>query len=402
VLSVNPAAIRRLAIRNQRLAGPAPRGKPTAQDLLETARALRCLQLDPTAVVARSHLLVLFSRHGAFDETLFEEVAYGQRALFEYWAHEASYVLSEDLPIHRYAMRPPSGGAWRAKQNSWWESEADFRNHILERLEDDGPLRARDIEDRATVGWESSGWTHAPNVARMLDLMWVRGHVGIARRDGAQRLWDLMGRCLPEYAPQERLSDEEVTRRAVPHALRALGAGRIPHIRAHFTRGRYPHLPKVLKALQRDGTVERIAVEGLGDDWWILAEDLERLDADFSPRTVVLSPFDNLLCDRARTEQLFGFSHRLEIYTPKAKRRWGYFVLPVLDGDKLVARIDLALDRERNVLVAREVFAELKVPRGKRLPSAIRKELERLAAWRGATGIEVLAAPAEWPGLLAA
>jgi hypothetical protein len=108
VLSVTPAAIRRLAIRNQRLAGPAPRGQATAEDLLDTARALRCLQLDPTAVVARNHLLVLFSRHGGFDEARFEQVAYERRDLFEYWAHEASYVLSEDLPIHRYAMKPPA------------------------------------------------------------------------------------------------------------------------------------------------------------------------------------------------------------------------------------------------------------------------------------------------------
>jgi uncharacterized protein YcaQ len=404
VLRVDPAAIRRLAIRNQRLAGPAPRGRATAQELLETAKALRCLQLDPTAVVARSHLLVLFSRHGAFDERVFEELAYGERALFEYWAHEASYVLSEDLPIHRYGMRPPTGGVWRAKQNAWWDAEADFRAHILERLDEAGPLRARDIEDRSTVAWERShegGWTGPPTVARMLHMMWVRGHVGISRRDGTQRVWDLFERCLPDSVSREQLSDEEVTRRAVPLALRALGAGRIPHIRAHFTRNRYPHLAKVLAALHQEGTVERIEVDGLGDDWWITAEDLETLDADFRPRTALLSPFDNLLCDRARTEALFGFSHRLEIYTPAAKRRWGYFVLPVLDGDRLVARIDLAMDRKRNVLVAREVFAEPKVPRGQRLPKAIRRELERLAAWRGAAGVEVRAAPPEWLGVLA-
>jgi uncharacterized protein YcaQ len=405
VLRVDPVAIRRLVIRNQRLDGPAPRRKPTAQELLATVEALRCLQLDPTAVVARSHLLVLFSRHGAFDESRFEELAYSTRALFEYWAHEASYVLSEDLPIHRYAMRPPRGGAWRAKQNAWWDSEHEFRAHILERLQEAGPLRARDIDDIAASDWRRShdgGWTGPPNVARMLDLMWVRGHVGISRREGAQRVWDVMERCLPEDAPRESLSDEEVTRRAVPLALRALGAGRIPHIRAHFTRGRYPQLEKVLPALQKEGAVERIEVEGLGDDWWINRADLETLDADFRPRTALLSPFDNLLCDRARTEALFGFSHRLEIYTPAPKRRWGYFVLPVLDGDRLVARIDLAMDRKRNVLVAREVYAEPKVPRGQRLPKAIRRELERLAAWRGATGIEVLAAPPEWLGVLAA
>ena len=108
---------------------------------------------------------------------------------------------------------------------------------------------------------------------------------------------------------------------------------------------------------------------------------------------MLLSPFDNLLCDRARTEALFGFHHRLEIYTPKPKRRWGYFVLPILDGDRLVARADLAMDRKRNALVAHAIHAEPKVPRGARLPKAIRRELERLAAWRGATDIEVQMAP---------
>lgn len=385
MLRVKPAAIRRLAIRNQRLAGPRP------ADLLETIRALRCLQLDPTAVVARNHLLVLFSRHGAFDEAEFERLAYERRDVFEYWAHEASYVLSEDLPIHAHHMRPPRG--WRTRMAAWWESEADFRAHILERLRADGPLRARDIEDRARVPWESSGWTNARNVARMLDLMWVRGQVGISRREGAQRVWDLMERCLPPAAPREQLSDEEVTHRAVPYAVRALGAARAPHIRAHFTRNRYPHLAKVL---QSHPDLVRIAVEGLGDDWWIHAADVECLDEDFKGRTTLLSPFDNLLCDRARTEALFGFTHRLEIYVPKPKRRWGYFVLPVLDGDRFVARIDLAVDRKRDRLVAHAVHAEPNVPRGRRLPRAIRRELERLAAWRGVSEIEIGTAPDAW------
>jgi uncharacterized protein YcaQ len=391
MITTTPAAVRRLAIRNQRLDGP------VTESLLETVRALGCLQLDPTAVVARNHLLVLFSRHGAFDESEFARLAYEERALFEYWAHEASYVLSEDLPIHRHLMRPPGG--WRTRMAAWWESEHEFRAHILARLTAEGPLRAREIEDRAKVPWESSGWTNARNVARMLDLMWVRGEAGISRREGAQRIWDLMERCLPADAPDEELSDEEVTRRAAPRAIRALGAARIPHIRAHFTRNRYPHLQRVLETHDQ---LQRIEVEGLGDDWWIHVEDLETLDDDFRGRTALLSPFDNLLCDRARTEQLFGFSHRLEIYTPKAKRRWGYFVLPVLDGDRLVARADLAIDRKTRTLVALAVHAEPNVPRGKRLPQAIRRELERLAAWRGATALEVREAPSAWRPVLAA
>jgi uncharacterized protein YcaQ len=400
MLRVAPAAVRRLAIRNQRLAGALPRARPGAEDLLETVRALRCLQLDPTAVVARSHLLVLFSRHGIFDEARFEQLAYERRALFEYWAHEASYVLSEDLPLHRYEMRTwPRGGAgaWPRKLSSWWEQEVGFRTHILERLREEGPLRARDIDDHSTAPWESDGWTDGRNVARMLDIMWVRGQVGIARRDGAQRVWDLMERCLPPDAPDDDLPDVEITRRAARFAIRALGAARVPHIRAHFTRGRYPGLEKVLEALRAEGEVERIAVEGLGEDWWVLATDLDALRQDeLRGRTTLLSPFDNLLCDRARTEALFGFSHRLEIYTPAAKRRWGYFVLPVLDGDRLVARCDLSIDRKASRLKVLAVYAEPGLRAGARLPKAIRRELERLATWRGAKEIEVGAAPDAW------
>jgi uncharacterized protein len=403
VLRVPVLAARRLAVRNQRLSGPRPR----RAELLETCRRLRCLQLDPTAVVARSHLLVLYSRHGAFREAELERLAYRERALFEYWAHEASLVLSEDLPIHRWEMRTwPRGeqrSTWRQRIMAWYEAQAAFREQILARLRADGPLRTREIEDTSDTPWLSDGWTSERNVARMLDLMWVRGQVGISRRDGAQRVWDLMERCLPPDAPRDELPEDEMTRRAAALAVRALGVARPGHIRAHFTRGRYPGLPAALAALRAQGVLERVGVEGLGDDWWVHADDLEFLrdPRDFRPRTVLLSPFDNLLCDRARTEKLFGFSHRLEIYTPRAKRRWGYFVLPVLDGDRLVARCDLALDRAAGRLVAHSVHAEPGAPRGRRLPRAIRRELERLAAWRGAGAVEVRRAPDAWRPALA-
>jgi uncharacterized protein len=400
VLRVPVVNARRLAVRNQRLSGP------RARDLMETCRTLRCLQLDPTAVVARSHLLVLFSRHGAFDERKLERLAYGERRLFEYWAHEASLVLAEDLPLHRFEMRtwPRGGGAWVRRIVAWYEAQAVFRTQILERLRSDGPLRTSEIEDTATEPWGSGGWSNERNVSRMLDVMWVRGEVGIARREGGQRVWDLMERCLPPDAPAGELPEPAMTRRAAELAIRALGVARPAHIRAHFTRGRYPGLPEALAALAEDGAIERVAVEGLGDDWWVHAEDAGYLQdpGEFRPRTVLLSPFDNLICDRARTERLFGFSHRLEIYTPREKRRWGYFVLPVLDGDRLVARADLALDRKAGRLVAHAVHAEERVPRGKRLPRAIRRELERLAAWRGMGEIEVRAAPDAWRPILAA
>ena len=287
---------------------------------------------------------------------------------------------------------------------AWYESQAAFRARILERLEREGPLRTGQIEDTATEPWGSGGWSNERNVARMLEVLWVRGQVGVSRREGGQRLWDLMERCLPADAPPGELPEPAMTRRAAELAIRALGVARPAHIRSHFTRGRYPGLADALAALQSDGAIERVAVEGLGDDWWVHAEDAGFLQdpGGFRPRTVLLSPFDNLICDRARTERLFGFSHRLEIYTPRAKRRWGYSVLPVLDGDRLVARADLALDRKAGRLVVHAVHAEPRVPRGKRLPRAIRRELERLAAWRGASEIEVRVAPDAWRPVLAA
>jgi uncharacterized protein len=392
VLRLTVTAARRLAIRAQRLDGPAPRGRPDREAILDVCRSLRCLQLDPTNVVARNHLLVVFSRLGPFDPALLEQLAYEDRTLFEYWAHEASLVLSDDLPLHRYLMRTRS----HARAQQWWDLNDKFRAYILDRLRADGPLPLREIEDRSVAPWLSIGWTGSSHVSRMLDLMWVRGHVGIGGRSGGQRLWDLMERCLPAGAPEEAPGDEEVTRAATLLALRALGVARAPHIRAHFTRGRYPNLPETLAALHREGEIVSVEVEGLGGGWWMRADDAE-INGDWRGRTAVLSPFDNLLCDRARTEQLFGFSHRLEIYTPKAKRRWGYFVLPILHHDRLIGRADLAIDRKANRLVAHAIHREPDAPRGKAVAKAIRRELEQLAKWQGAGDLELREVPDAWP-----
>jgi hypothetical protein len=399
MLRVSPVAARRLAISAQRLDGPAPRKRPTRDEILDLVRAIRCLQLDPTSVVARNHLLVVYSRLGPFDTTLLERLVTEDRALFEYWAHEASLVLSEDLPLHAFMMRtPPDGTSWHQRMQAWWEVNAAFRGYILDRLRADGPLPVGEFEDRSVAPWMSTGWTGGRNVPRMLDFMWVRGELGIAARRGGQRLYDLMERCLPPDAPTEVLEPHEVTRRAAPLALRALGVARTPHIRAHFTRRRYPGLPEVLKELERSGEIVPVEVDGLKGSWWVRAEDVEALTTDgFKPRTALLSPFDNLLCDRGRTEELFGFSHRLEIYTPKAKRQWGYFVLPILHGDRLIGRADLAFDRKAGTLVAHAIHREPAAPRGKAVAASIRRELERLAKWQGARDLDIRQAPDAWP-----
>jgi uncharacterized protein YcaQ len=399
MLRVPVTAARRLAVKAQGLDGPSPRRRPTHDEILDVARRIRCLQLDPTSIVARSHLLVVFSRLGSFDQAELERLVYEDRAMFEYWAHEASIVLVEDLPLHRLLMHHAVHGRfWHKRMQEWWDVNEAFRAYILDRLRADGPLPLREIEDRSAAPWLSSGWTHQRNVSGMLDLMWVRGHVGIAARDGGQRLWDLMERCLPPNAPQDDLEPHEITRRAALLALKALGIARLPHIRAHFTRGRYPGLPEVLKQLEAGGEIVPAEIDGLQGQWWVRADDVASLTSDdgFKPRTALLSPFDNLLCDRARTEELFGFSHRLEIYTPKAKRRWGFFVLPILRGDRLIGRADLAVDRKAGRLIAHALYREPDAPKGKGVGRAVRRELERLAAWQSVGDLEVRQAPDAW------
>lgn len=356
-----------------------------------------CLQLDPVSAVARSPLIVLFARLGPVREEALERTAYERRALFDAWAHEASLVATADLALHRWAMRTwlhaPGPRAERAR--AFLEANAAFCEELLEELRERGPLRARDLEDRSAEPWPHGWWTDEVSgrqtIARLLHLLWITGRVGVAGRIGTERLWDVFERCLPPGADgAAELSDDEAEREAALRAVRMLGVARAGHIRAHFLRRRYRRLPATLAELVAAGRLERVAVAGLRGEWFAAPQDLERLP-ELAPgaRTTALSPFDNLLCDRARTAELFGFDHRLEIYVPPAQRRWGYYVLPILHRERLVARADLALDRGAGVLRVLALHREAGPRRTPALDRAVAGALERLAAWRGAQAVRV-------------
>ena len=187
------------------------------------------------------------------------------------------------------------------------------------------------------------------------------------------------------------LSDDEAEREAALRAVRMLGVARAGHVRAHFLRRRYRRLPDTLAALVADGRLGAVTVEGLRGEWFAAPEDLDGA-ASLAPgtRTTVLSPFDNLLCDRARTAELFGFDHRLEIYVPAPQRRWGYYVLPILHRERLVARADMRLDRGDGVLRVLALHHEEGIRRTATLDRAVARALDRLAAWRGADSVQVV------------
>jgi hypothetical protein len=386
--SISRRDARRAAIRGQLLQAP----RPTSID--EVVHGLGMVQLDPTAVVARTEHLVLFGRLGRrFRVTDLERLLWQDRTLFEYWVH---IVPAADLPIHRVSMRRyPLGGplgssARRRYEASWLRANASFRRYVLRELRDRGPLRARDLEDRTVERWATGGWndTRGRHVAMILDLLWSKGEVMIVGRDGQQRLWDLAERRLPEvpsWTPHE-VADRLAERQLRAHGV--VGAGRI----GWLFDGPVPGRERALRRLERDGIAVPVRIDGLRGEWLAHAE---LLDGPFHGRTTVLSPFDDLISDRDRTEALFDFLFRLEIYVPRSKRRWGYFVLPILDGDRLIGRIDPRFDRRSGVLHLSAVHPEPRDASDGRAGGHAAKAVADLAAWLGATRVVL---DAEVPG----
>ena len=394
---------RRLAIARQHLSGGNSSG------MLDVVRDLGCLQLDPISVVARSHQLVLWSRLGNYDPAILETLLWEKRALFEYWAHEASIVLTEDYPLHAFRMRrhPYGDVPWLNQVQTWLDKPGirELRNTVLEQFRADGPLAVGEFKDMAMV-YPGSSWPSERNAEQMVDYLWQRGEIMVARRQGLTRFWDIAERCLPDWTPREDLDDHEVTRRAAQRAIRALGVATPRQIKAHFTRRRYPDLERVLGELEAEQQVHKVRIveDGatpLSGQYYIHSGELsllEEIEAGvFRPRTVLLAPFDNLICDRKRTEQLFDFSYSIEIYLPKAKRRYGYYVLPILHGDRFIGRLDPKLDRKTKTLHIHSVYAEDGAPDDLETIQAMRAAIQDLAEFAGAKSIAYGATlPPQW------
>lgn len=337
------------------------------------------LQLDPTNSVARNHLLVLWSRLGSYDEADLERLRWETRELYEY---SAAIIPVSDHPIHETSMRryPNAyGGVWPERVNVWLTDNAALRRAIVSQLRRRGPLPSRDLEDTADRSWKSGGWTNERNVSRMLELMHAKGEVVVAGRSGQQRVWDLGKRWLPT---DSRISVAEAERRVVARSARNLGVATAKEIqREFFAGGPWPGARKAIESLVRDERLVRVEVEGLPGERFAHVDSLNP-----PPRrsfTTFLSPFDPLIRNRERTEALWNFYYRIEIYVPKEKRQYGYFVLPILHGDELVGRIDPVFDRKASVLHVNNVWWE---PGHREVP--LDKPLRSLAKFVGADSIK--------------
>lgn len=389
---------RRLAVTKQQLTCAVTRND--ADGILDVLRGIRCLQLDPISAVARSHRLVLWSRVGQYDEAFLDKLLWQDRALFEYWAHEASIVLTEDYPFHVAMMRQYREGnmEWSARVQQWMSKNQELHDFILAELKKNGPMLSRqfDAEGIHPEGWVSTGWTSGRNVSRMLDFLWIRGVISVAGRSGGQKVWDLTERVFPQFVSAELPAREEMAELAVEQALKSLGVATRQNIDIHFIRRRYHELPQTVQRLEDAGRIVRVNIDDAGTSlkgtWYVHADDLALADrlakGEWQPRTTMLSPFDNLICDRARTRTLFNFDFTIEIYVPAHKRKYGYYVLPILHGDQLIGRVDSKFNKKEGRYEVYNVYAEADAPKDAAVGKAIRANIENLAGFIGAKEIQ--------------
>ena len=325
---VSPEEARRIAIRSQLLDG-------SATSVLDTVRRLGRLQLDPISTVAPPQHLVLWSRLGqAYDRAELDRLLWSERKLFEW---NAFIWPIELLPVIRGRMRRrPARYSWERRSNEFMRKNARYKRYLLQELERSGPLLSRELEGDATRTWTSHGWYGNRNVAVMLDILHGRGVVAVVGRRDGQRLWDLAERWYPQT--------EALTRREADRELEEL---------RFRTQG--------------------VRLTGQG---WEAHPDAE--DGPVPDRATLLSPFDRLVHDRDRAEALWDFHYRLEMYVPKAKREYGYYVLPLLVGDRLVGRAEPRFDRKTKALELLGAWGDT---------SRLDETMRDLAAWLGADTI---------------
>jgi uncharacterized protein YcaQ len=346
---------RRIAVRAQLLDAPRP------TDLLAVVERLTLLQIDPTAAIAPSADLVAWSRLGsAYHPAHLKQALEEDRTLFE---HAALVRPIRDLGLYLAgaAEWPP----WE-RGRAWLRDNDSFRRDILKLLGRSAPLTSRDIPDTCKVPWASTGWTNNRNVTRMLEFLMMRGEVAIAGRVGRERVWDLAERVYP--ADVVVPSVEEAEQAKNERRLGALG----------IARSKTTAVP--VEPWDVGDAGEPAVVEGVKGEWRV---DPSVLGDDFDRRTALLSPFDRLIHDRVRAQELFDFEYTLEMYKPAAQRRWGYFALPILHHDRLIGKVDATADHKAGLLRVHAIHEDVKFTRA--ITNAVQAELEDLASWLGLT-----------------
>lgn len=374
---IGTALARRIALAAQGFGAGKP-AKPGAGQLRRVLDKVQLHQIDSVNVLSRAHYLPAFSRLGAYSRADLDEMAWGakrKRRLFEYWAHEASLLPFDLHPLLRWRMRAADRGeaGWDRMRIYATEQRAEAMA-LLERIRIDGPLAASDFESHKG----QSGWWEWSDTKRGLEWLFWAGHITTSTRRGSfERVYDLTERVIPSSVlGQATPSDDDAHRALIERAARAHGIATDNDLRDYF-RQSPEQARRAIQSLAEAGVLVPVDVPGWRQAW--LHRDARR------PRRIdaraLLAPFDPLIWRRDRAERLFGFRYRIEIYVPADKRQHGYYVLPFLLGDRLVARVDLKADRQASRLLVQSCHLEPGAPDHTR--EALQAELEILENWLG-------------------
>ncbi|MGU3522225.1 winged helix-turn-helix domain-containing protein [Enterobacteriaceae bacterium C23F] len=370
------------------------RRRPLPEDILATIQRMSLLQIDTINVVARSPYLVLFSRLGAYPQSWLDE-ALSRGELMEYWAHEACFLPRTDFSLIRHRMLAPDKMGWKYRKE-WMAEHAAEIQALIDHIQHNGPVRSADFEHprKGASGW----WEWKPH-KRHLEGLFTAGKVMVIGRHNFQRIYDLTTRVMPHWNDaRDLLAQEHAEELMLQNSARSLGIFRGQWL-ADYYRLRQPALPPLLARWQEEGRILPVEVENLGA-MWLHTDYLPQLGQALAGKltathSAVLSPFDPVVWDRKRAEQLFDFTYRLECYTPAEKRQFGYFVLPLLHQGKLVGRMDSKMHRKTGVL---EIFA-LYLEQGVRVSQSLEKGLAQaindFARWQGASRIQLNQHPGE-------
>lgn len=360
---------------------PARRARPA--DILTTIQRMSLLQIDTINIVARSPYLVLFSRLGDYPQQWLDE-ALSRGELMEYWAHEACFLPRADFSLVRHRMLTPENMGWKYRPE-WMREHAGEIAQLLAHIQQNGPVRSADFEHprKGASGW----WEWKPH-KRHLEGLFTAGQLMVIERRNFQRVYDLTHRVMPHWDDsRDMLSRDEAEYRMLENSARSLGLFRAQWL-ADYYRLKKLALPALLERLQANQIIYPVNVERLGPAWvhadllplMAQAQD-DKLNATHS---AVLSPFDPVVWDRKRAEQLFDFSYRLECYTPAAKRQFGYFVLPLLHRGRLVGRMDAKMHRKTGELEVIALWLEEGVKINRSLESGLQSAITAFARWQGA------------------
>ena len=354
MISLDLEQARRIVVRAQLLDGYRP------ESLVAMVDHLTLLQIDPTAAIAPNVDLVSWSRLGdGYDHSDLRFALEEERALVEH----SSYVRTmDDIGL----VLATAADRMHATSFEWIDANARFRADVIARLAAEGPLTAAEVPDTSQVPWRSSGWTDDKNVDRMLELLCRTGDVAISGRRGKFRTWDVPDRVYPPDLEVPSYDDARAQLDA--RRLASLGIAR-------------PTSKVQGEEIGSAGLGEPCVVDGISGEWRADPDALAALDQPFEPRTALLSPYDRLVYDRQRALDLFDFDYVLEMYKPAAKRRWGYFALPILHGDRLVGKLDAKVDRKAQLLRVLAVHEDF--PWEPDIGDAVDAEFGELAAWLG-------------------